>query len=126
MRKLVVLTVVLLVAAVSNLKAQNLNLQNTSWKMYVDQLGDTLTIHIGKDSSYVTDGGGGIVVRSLCKIAKDTLKLQDYDGKFACQGDLGVYKIEIKDDALNFTLINDPCEGRTGSLGGSKWIKVNK
>jgi hypothetical protein len=124
MRKLVVLTVVLLVAAVTNGKAQNLNLQNTSWKMYFDQLHDTLTMHLGKDSSFVTDSGGEVVVKSTFKVAKDTLDIRDYEGRYQCPGDEGIYKVTIVDGALNFTLISDPCEGRNGSLSGSKWIKA--
>ena len=122
MRKLIVLTVVLLVAAVTNGEAQSL--QNTSWKMYIEQLHDTLTLHLGKDSSFVTDGGGEVVVRSTFKMTKDTLNLKDYEGRYQCPGEEGIYKVAVIDDALNFTLINDPCEGRTGSLSGSKWVKV--
>lgn len=106
----------------TNAKAQSL--QNTSWKMYIGEVNDTLTIHIGKDSSYVTDSGGEVVVRSLCKITKDTLNLLDYEGKYACPNDNGVYKITVMADALNFKLIKDSCEGRVGSLDGSKWIRT--
>src|ERR1700720_4136016 len=122
MQKLALLTVVILMAAATNLKAQSL--QNTSWKMYFDQLHDTLTLHIGKDSSFVTDGVGEVVVRSVCKVTKDTLSLRDYEGKYFCPDGEGVYKLAVIDGTLNLTLVNDPCEGRNSSIRGSKWIKV--
>jgi hypothetical protein len=122
MRKLALLTVVILMAAATSLKAQSL--QNTAWKAYLDPVHDTLTLHIGKDSSFVTDSGGEVVVRSVCKVTKDTLSLRDYEGKYFCPDGEGIYKVAVIGDALNFTLVNDPCEGRNNSISGTKWIRV--
>lgn len=124
MQKLTLLTIVLLMTAVTNLKAQTL--QNTSWKMWIGELNDTLTIHIGKDSSFVTDGAGEVVVRSVWKVTKDTVSLLDYEGKYACLNDKGIYKVGVTNDVMTFALISDPCEGRVNSLDGSKWIKAAK
>lgn len=122
MRKSSLLLVVILLATATGLKAQSL--QNTSWKTYFDSIHDTLTLHIGKDSSFVTDSGGEVVVRSLFKAGKDTLSMKDYEGRYACPGDEGIYKVDQNGGTLNFTLVSDPCEGRNGSLNGTKWIKV--
>ena len=122
MRKLTLLTVVILMATAAGAKAQSL--QNTSWKTYFDSLHDTLTLHIGKDSSVVTTSGGEVVVRSLFKTQKDTLTMSDYEGMYACPGDAGVYKVDQNGGTLNFTLLNDPCAGRSNSLPGTKWIRV--
>jgi hypothetical protein len=126
MRKLALITVVILMVAATGLKAQSKDqsLQNTSWKTYFDALHDTLTLHIGKDSSFVTDGGGEVVVRSLFKAVKDTLSMKDYEGRYACPGDEGIYKVDQNGGTLNFFLVSDPCEGRNSSLSGTKWIKV--
>ncbi|HEX9513892.1 MAG TPA: hypothetical protein VF939_25550 [Puia sp.] len=122
MRKLALIIIVILMATATGLKAQSL--QNTSWKVYIDALHDTITLHIGKDSSFVTDSGGDVVVRSVCKVKKDTLSLRDYEGKYFCPDGEGVYKVAVTADALSFTLVNDPCEGRNSSISGTKWIRV--
>ena len=122
MRKLTLLTVVILMTTMTGLKAQSL--QNTSWKSYFDALHDTLTLHIGKDSSFVSLSSGEVVVRSLFKAQKDTLTMSDYEGMYACPGDAGIYKVDQTGGTLNFTLVNDPCAGRSNSLPGSKWIRV--
>jgi hypothetical protein len=122
MQKLALITMALLMVAATSLNAQSL--QNTSWKAYLDPVHDTLTLHIGKDSSFVTDSGGEVVVRSVCKIGKDTLCLRDYEGKYFCPDGEGVYKVAVVDGTLNFTLVNDPCEGRNSSINGTRWIKV--
>ncbi|MBS1606894.1 MAG: hypothetical protein JST42_29835 [Bacteroidetes bacterium] len=100
------------------------SLKNTSWRMFVDQLHDSLTIHIGTDSSFVTSSDGSVVVRSVCKLSGDTVSLTDYDGQYACLDMKGTYKIGMVSDELGFTLIDDPCEGRVGTLNNSKWRKV--
>jgi len=100
------------------------SLKNTSWRMFIDQLHDSLTIHIGADSSFVTASDGSVVVRSLWKMSGDTLSLTDYDGQYACMDMKGSYKIGVMSDQLGFTLIDDPCEGRVGTLSNSKWRKV--
>lgn len=122
MRKLVLLTVVVLMAAATNLNAQSL--QNTAWKVYIDQIHDTITLHILKDSSFVTGSDGEVLVRSVCKVGKDTLSMRDYEGKYYCPDGEGVYKVEVSGNELSFFLVNDPCEGRTGSINGTKWIRV--
>ena len=124
MRKLALLTVVILMAAATGLHAQSL--QNTAWKVYLDPLHDTITLHILKDSSFVTGSDGEVLVRSVCKVAKDTISMRDYEGKYYCPDGEGVYKVQVSGDALSFFLVADPCEGRNSSIHGTKWIKVNK
>jgi len=104
--------------------SQAQSLKNTSWRMFVDQLHDSLTIHIGTDTSFVTAGDGSVVVRSVFKVSGDTLSLSDYEGQYACPDMKGSYKIGVDSDLLGFLLIDDPCEGRVGTLNNSKWRKV--
>ncbi|MDP4217831.1 MAG: hypothetical protein Q8927_16635 [Bacteroidota bacterium] len=108
-------------AATSSLHAQTI--ANTSWKTYIEQLNDTLTLHFRQDSSFVTTGSGTVVVRSHWKVSADTVTLDDYDGEYACINMLGKYKLEITGDMLHFALIEDACEGRAGSLSNARWKK---
>lgn len=122
MRKTVMLIAFLLgSAAVSQLHAQAM--KNTNWKFYVEPLHDTLTMHVGTDSSYCTTSSGEVVVRSTIKVDKDTVKMSDFGGEYACDGE-GVYKYAIDGDVLIFTLVNDPCVNRSGALVGTKFFKV--
>jgi hypothetical protein len=112
-----------LAAALSRADAQSL--VNTNWKAYIgDPVNDTLVLHIKADSSFVTDRSGAAVVRSVCKIAHDTLSLDDFDGQFACPSQVGKYKVAISGDQLVFTLIDDPCDGRAGALPVTKWMRA--
>lgn len=112
----------LLLAGAISLHAQSL--KGTNWKLYIDDLHDTLTFHIRGDSTFVTDGTGEIVVRSLCRINKDTITLKDVDGKYVCPDQVGVYNYKFNGDTLVLTLVNDPCDNRSNSINGAQWIRV--
>jgi hypothetical protein len=123
MKKITLLVLVLSVAGVTSLHAQSLS--NTNWKTYIgDPLNDTITLHIKTDSSFVTGTDKEVKVRSLFKLATDTLTLTDVDGPNACPGQPGKYKLSLTVDTLIFTLISDDCEGRAGVLNNLKWKKV--
>ena len=112
----------LLAAGFCRLQAQSI--ENSAWKFYVDALHDTLTLHIGKDSSFVTTSVGDVVVRSAFRTAKDTLKMKDVTGEYACPDGEGVYRFTIQDDWLSFFLVSDPCTGRSEAISGTKWKKT--
>ena len=115
--------VFLLAAGLTHANAQSL--VNTNWKTFIGgEVNDTLVLHIRTDSSYVTNGTGTVVVRSVCKISGDTLSLADYDGEYACPNMTGRYKVAQPGDLLVFTLIDDPCDGRAGALPNTKWRKA--
>lgn len=123
MRKLATFVFVLFLSATaSRLHAQSL--KNTAWKFYVEPLHDSLVFHIGADSSYTTTSSGEIVVRSLCKIEKDTVKITDFEGQYYCPDGMGVYKIAVDGDNLSFFLVNDPCSNRAEVLNGVKCTKA--
>src|SRR5882672_2815954 len=109
--------------ALSRVQAQSLT--NTNWKTYVgDPVMDTLTLHIKADSSFVTATNGTVVVRSLCKVVEDTIWLADFDGQYACPNMTGKYLYTVAADVLSFTLVDDPCDGRAGTLSTNKWKKT--
>ena len=121
MRKSLMLAVILFVAGTMGLRAQSL--KNTNWKLYIDELHDTITLHIQGDSSYVTQGNGNVVVRSVWKTMKDSVTMKDVEGQYACPGDEGVYTYTVKENTLTFFVVGDPCEGRRNSISGAKWMK---
>ena len=55
------------------------SLQNTAWKFYVEDLHDTLTMHIGVDTACSTSSTGDVIVRSHFAVVKDTVKIDDID-----------------------------------------------
>jgi len=122
MRKTLFLSMALLLAGAISLHAQSL--KGTTWKLYIDELHDTLTFHIKSDTSFVKDGSGETVVRSICKVSKDTVMLKDIDGKYACPDQTGVYTYAFVADTLTMTLVNDPCDNRANSLNGARWIRA--
>lgn len=122
MKKLILLIVVAFVAGVSHTTAQSL--RNTAWKTYITTASDSMTLHIGIDSSWVTTGGGDVVVRSLFHVSKDTLTLDDFDGQYMCPNQKGVYTYTLKDDKLVLNLVNDGCDGRATGINGIVWIRA--
>jgi hypothetical protein len=117
---------VFVIAGASRLQAQSttLSLKGTAWKFYVDALHDTLTMHIGTgDTSFTTSSAGEVVIRYLCKLQKDTLRILDVGGEYYCPDGEGVYRISIEGDYMSFFLISDPCNNRADALNG---IKVRK
>jgi len=123
MKLIACLGLFLLTGMSMGLRAQDV--KNTSWKTFIgDPLYDSLTIHIRADSSFVTTSSGSVVVRSVCKVAGDTLSLSDYEGQYACPDMTGRYRIKVAEDVLTFLLIDDACDGRATSLNNSKWRRV--
>jgi hypothetical protein len=129
MKKVLLLTAVLIATLVSTrtyAQSQTPSLKNSNWKLFVPDLNDTITLHIKTDSSFVTNGAGEAVVRSVCKVSADTLCFTDYDGQYACPNATGKYKISLNDDAtaLTLTLIEDPCDGRANAINKIKWMRA--
>jgi len=124
MRKLATSLIALFisVAFCGGLHAQSL--KNTAWKFYVDQLHDSLVFHIGSDSSYTTTVAGEVVIRSFCRIEKDTMKIKDFEGQYNCPDGEGVYRYSVEGDVLNLFLITDPCPTRAEVLNGVKCKKT--
>jgi hypothetical protein len=103
------------------------SIANTAWKAYFDGVNDTLTLHVGKDSSYVTNSGGDVVVRSTVKVSGDTLAITDVEGQYACVGVTGTYKYSINaTDNLVMALVSDGCDGRARNLNGLPWIRIKE
>lgn len=123
MRKSVlVLLVFFLCAGAGRVSAQSL--QNTAWKFYVEELHDTLTMHLGTDTTFSTSSSGDLIVRSLYRVVKDTIKLKDVDGQYPCMEGEGVYRYSIEGDYMKFILVNDPCQNRSDALKDCRFLKA--
>ena len=99
------------------------SLKNTVWKFYVEPLNDTLTMHIGVDTNYSMSSAGQMIVRSLWKESRDTLRINDIDGAYPCHDGEGVYRWAIDGDTMTWTLLSDPCPDRASSLAGLKFVR---
>ena len=116
---------VFLMAGASRLQAQaQPNLKGTAWKFYVESLHDTLTMHVGADSSYTTSSSGELIVKSVSKLQNDTLRFRDIDGEYYCPDGEGVYRVSIEGDYMTYFLISDPCTNRSEALNGIKFRKT--
>ena len=109
-------------AGVNRLPAQSL--ANTAWKFYVEPLHDTLTMHIGADTSFSTSSSGEMIVRSLWKQVKDTVKINDLDGMYPCTAGEGIYRVSIEGDYLTFVMVTDPCNQRADAINGVKFLRT--
>jgi hypothetical protein len=118
----VVLLVALLCAGAGRLSAQSL--QNTAWKFYVEALHDTLTMHIGVDTSFSTSSSGDLIVRGTYQVDKDTIRIKDIDGQYPCVDGEGVYRYTVDGDLMTFHLVSDPCENRSEALRDCRFLKA--
>jgi len=127
MKKFLLFTVIIFFAAIpSHLLAQSIN--NKNWKAYLDApINDSVTFHVHSDSSFVTNSNGDVVIRVHCTISGDTLTIVNQDPEqHGCPDQRGKYKINLKDDDLVFTLIEDACEGRSQAIHNVKWKEAAK
>ena len=122
MRKSISMAIIVLIAGAFHSNAQSLH--NTAWKMYVAGLNDTITLHIGTDSSFVTLTSGDVVIRSVVHVSGDTLSMKDIDGQYACPNGAGIYQYAIKEDKLIMRMITDPCDDRATSINGVAWDRA--
>jgi hypothetical protein len=109
------------VSILSHLHAQPIN--NRNWKAFLDApINDTVTFHIQSDSSFVTNSNGEVVIRVHCTIEGDTLTIVNQDPEdHGCPDQKGKYNIDLQDDILILTLIDDACDERAHALHGVKW-----
>ena len=117
MRQIAVLLLVTLIGTGGDF-VQAQTLKNTSWKFYVQQLNDSFTMRLGTDTTFVTAGTGELVIRTSYQLIKDTLKIKDIDGQYACPDGEGVYRYVVDGDKLNLFMIADPCTERAGVYNG--------
>ena len=127
MQKIILFTASLcLASATSKLHAQSI--YDKRWKSYINApINDTAFLNVYKDSSFITNGTGQVMVRFHSSISGDTLSLIDYGTEEqGCPNLKGVYKINVTADTFTLTLIGDECDGRSQALAGRKWIEARK
>jgi hypothetical protein len=107
-----ILLVSCLFAAVPPTHAQSLS--NTSWRTYYPPLNDTVTLVFRGDTVSIRTTTGAPVLKSVFKQPSGNL-IPDM---------MGSYHINLGGGYLTFTMDEDPCDGRGGSLIGKKWIRI--
>jgi hypothetical protein len=113
-----------LFVAVISAKAQ---LANTRWKGSI-QADETIDVvfHFNNDTLKVENVGDASLIEVLTYFTKDNLvTFQKIYGQSDCNAsEKGQYKYEIKNNEINFMLIEDVCNQRSAVLNNSKWTKV--
>ena len=70
------------------------------------------------------DGDGSTEVKGVYSIHGRHVAMSDLQGAHSCNGEtIGIYRYQISDDTLIFTLVEDGCEERKNNTG-AKWIKM--
>lgn len=126
MKKFLFTATILFVSFLVHLHAQSIN--NKNWKAWLDApINDSVTFHIQSDSSFVTKSNGDVAIRVSCMVANDTLTIVNQEAEeHGCPDQKGKYKIDLQDDQLILTVIDDACEGRSRALNSVKWKQVIK
>jgi len=119
----IVLIVCCLFAAIPALQAQSLS--NTSWRTLYPPINDTVTLHFTADTCTITTTTGVHVLRSAFKQAgKNLITFTHSQGMSGCPDLPGSYHVDLDGGYLTFTMDEDPCDGRGGSLIGKKWLRA--
>ena len=121
MKKCMFLSSALMFLLFCSLHAQTVT--NTTWRGYFPApINDSITIHWQKDSSFVTDSKGKVLIKSTYTREKNAITFIDFGGMYAC-GVKGTYVISIKENILVFTLLSDACIPRN-TFAKMKWRKI--
>jgi len=78
------------------------------------------------DHGHVRVGQGDhILVEGQFVVSADQIKLTDESGPMACSKgeETGSYRWKYEGEALSFSKLDDPCDGRSGDLLGRQWKK---
>ena len=125
MQKIILFTAFL---CVGSAMCQAQSIDNKLWKSYIGApINDTAFLKIYKDSSFITNSNGQVMVRFLSTITGDTLSFVDYGPEEqGCPDIKGAYKINFTGHIFTLTLINDSCDGRSQALADRKWMEAKK
>lgn len=117
----IILIISCLFAALSSTHAQSLS--NTSWRTLYPPINDTVTLHFTDDTCTITTTTGARILRSVFKQSgKNLITFSQSRGMDSCPDLPGSYHIDRDGGYLTFTMDEDPCDDRGGSLIGKKWL----
>ena len=110
-----------LASSMCELRAQSIN--NKSWTTFIGApINDSAIFHIYKDSSFITNTKGQVMVHFQTKITSDTITIVDYGPEEqGCTGVTGTYKINLAGDSFTLSMIKDECDGRSEALTNKTW-----
>ena len=119
----IILIMACLFAAIPSSHAQSLS--NTSWRTLYPPINDTVTLHFTDDTATITTTTGAHVLRSAFKQSgKNLITFSESRGMSGCPDLPGSYHVDLGGGYLTFTMDEDPCDGRGGSLIGKKWLRA--
>lgn len=100
------------------------SLSNTTWTNYLLD-GSSFNVRLSLDTLY-TNAADGINYESIATYEVDgnNFTIQDIASIGCPPDDIGSYTFIIENDTLNFTLLNDPCEGRSFAIGEGIWVRI--
>jgi len=93
-----------------------------TWSKQIETISITLTFKSDFKSEVEFTGDDAIEVYSDYEITGNRITFNDQGGDYAANVP-GSYTFIAYEDSLNFTLVNDPVEGRSRMLTGT-WSKV--
>ncbi len=102
-------------------------LTNTKFKGTVQMESPTdIVWSFEKDTSRVYTKTDSMMIETmLYKLDKDVLSLTKAYGTSPCDMTVvGKYKIELKDDKMTLTLIEDACNDRANAINGTSYTKI--
>lgn len=123
--KKIILSLIVAIACM----ATNAQVSKTKWTgtLMLEQPVE-VTLDFAKDTLTAITNGDGQVLETMTFTVKDNvLSITKTAGQSDCGSDVaGKYKIAIKGDSMEMTLVEDACFNRAGVLDKTKWTKVKK
>jgi hypothetical protein len=103
---------------------------NTKWQGSIELDSTTKVIlHFSKDTLTITSVDDSKIIEILTFAEKgNILLLQKVNGKATdCdKRDVGIYKFDIRDNAILFALLEDDCNTRSAIIEDGKWLAIKE
>ena len=103
----------------------NAQLTDTKWKNFMNIPEPYETImQFNKDTAILPLAADGALIETMTyAVSKDTLRLIKISGMSPCSDNVGLYRIQIKDDKLTITPISDDCTERMNAFKPEAWTR---
>lgn len=113
-----------LIFALSSIGIYSQNLQNTSWKMYINPNTIVAYFHFSTDTLSAGQDGKSYLNVSTFKDNGTDFSIVDLTDDDCSKSDTGRYTYKIQNDTLKFTLQNEPCQSRAAGLTNFYFVRL--